>query len=43
MRKIVVIIIALVVITIGCASITEDAMTPIALSFSDGPRVNVNC
>lgn len=29
-------IIALVATTTGCATLTEDAMTPIALSFSDG-------
>ncbi|MBU2590461.1 MAG: hypothetical protein KKC21_00365 [Nitrospinae bacterium] len=31
-----VIILVLVVITLGCATLTEDAMTPIAISFSDG-------
>ena len=36
MKKLIVIIIALVVTTTGCASITNDAMTPIAISFSDG-------
>lgn len=34
MRKLV--IIALAAGTVGCATLTEDAMTPIAFSFSDG-------
>lgn len=36
MKKLIVIIFALAVTTTGCASLTNDAMTPIALSFSDG-------
>ena len=36
MKKLIVIIIALAVTTTGCATLTEDAMTPIAISFSDG-------
>jgi len=35
-KKLIVIIIVLVVTVTGCASLTEEAMTPIALSFSDG-------
>ncbi len=30
------IIMTLIASTVGCATLTEDAMTPIALSFSDG-------
>ncbi len=36
MKKLIVIIIALVVTTTGCATLTSDPMTPIAISFSDG-------
>ena len=36
MKKLIVIIFVLLVITTGCASLTNDAMTPIAISFSDG-------
>lgn len=36
MGKLVVIIFVLAVTTTGCASLTNDAMTPIAISFSDG-------
>lgn len=28
--------------TVGCATLTEDAMTPVALSFSDGSSGNCN-
>ena len=36
MRRFSIILIATVVAGSGCATLTEDAMTPIALSFSDG-------
>lgn len=36
MKKLIAIIIALAVITTGCATLTQDSMTPIAISFSDG-------
>ncbi|OOP56773.1 MAG: hypothetical protein AYP45_07075 [Candidatus Brocadia carolinensis] len=37
MKKLVIIaFVAFAATTVGCATLTEDAMTPIALSFSDG-------
>ncbi len=36
MKKLIVIIFALAVTTTGCATLTSDPMTPIAISFSDG-------
>ena len=36
MKKLIVVIIVLVVTITGCASLTNEPMTPIALSFSDG-------
>ena len=36
MKKLIVIIFALAVTITGCATLTQDAMTPIAISFSDG-------
>ncbi len=37
MRKLIIAAIAVFVVsTVGCATLTEDAMTPIAMSFSDG-------
>ena len=36
MKKLIVIIFALAVTTTGCATLTSDPMTPVAISFSDG-------
>lgn len=40
MKKLLIVVLA--ASTVGCATLTEDAMTPIAFSFSDGANGNCN-